>query len=144
MEIRDINPKDIERVLRYKRESAKISFPGKKIDEEFIRKRIRKYINMEPGLIKILYDNGKPVGYVWLNIRKTTTGIIGAIDNIFIEEGYRGKGLATKLMKEAEKFFSSRGIKRIRTTVTITNKPSIGMCKKLGYREKRIIFEKAV
>jgi RimJ/RimL family protein N-acetyltransferase len=51
-------------------------------------------------------------------------------------------GLGQRLMGIAEDCMRSRGLKRIRVTITKTNEPSIRMCQKLGHREKRVVMEK--
>ena len=96
----------------------------------------------EPGSVLVADDNDKVIGYVFLRTKKTSTGTYGVVHHIFVDPDYRGKGIATELMGKAEDYFRSRGVKAARSTVTITNEPSLKMVRKLGYREKRIVFEK--
>lgn len=139
MIIRDLKKKDVEELSNFKKSSAKISFPDSDLNIEIFKRNLLK---SNPEFIKIVEDNKIVVGYIWLGIKKVDVGKYGIIRNLFIKENYRGKGLALKLMKLAEEYFKNIGIKKIRLTITLTNEASMNLCKKLGYKEKRIILEK--
>lgn len=139
MIIRPFRSSDLDRIIEFKQESSKISFPACEIDSSFFRKNILK---AEPGSILVAEDNANLVGYIYLKTKRTDTGIHGIIHHIFVDPEHRGRGLATQLMQKGEDYFRSKNLKSLRSTITITNEPSINMIKKFGYREKRIIFEK--
>jgi ribosomal protein S18 acetylase RimI-like enzyme len=135
----------METVLRFKRESARVSFPGKKLDEGLVRRKMLAQAKREPGSIRMLLDGkGKAAGCLWMGTRRTHTGTKGAIEHIFISRECRRKGLATMLAREAEAYFRKKGIRLVSSTVTITNRPSLALFRKLGYKEKRVILEKKI
>ena len=142
--IRNFQDKDIDRIIEYKQESAKVSFPGIDIDTELFKKRLLRKVEKDPNLVKIAEKDGDVIGYVFLDKRKAITGPIGYINHVFVTEPYRKSGLGSRLAQEAEDYLKSAGIKRIRVTITKTNTVSINFCKKLGYEEKRLILEKTL
>ena len=139
MMIRSFRNSDLSRILEFKRQSVRVSFPTCEFDDTLFLRLLKK---AEPGSVLVADDNDKVIGYVFLRTKKTSTGTYGVVHHIFVDPDYRGKGIATELMGKAEDYFRSRGVKAARSTITITNEPSLKMVRKLGYREKRIVFEK--
>lgn len=98
----------------------------------------------------LIFDkaSSKPVGDVDLRDIKLGKRIRKAESAIMIAEpGYRGKGYATEAMSLILKFgFERFGLNKVTAPVFYFNEPSIGLYKKLGFKEKRrkdndIIFE---
>jgi ribosomal protein S18 acetylase RimI-like enzyme len=141
---RDFEKGDTQRILEFKKESASVSFPSMEIDADFFRRRVLETIGSDPGSVKVAELDGKIVGYVYLEIKRALTGTVGYINHVFVSEPFRKSGLGSRLMRLAEDHLRSKGIKRIRVTVTNTNTASISLCKKLGYEEKRTILEKTL
>ena len=140
--LRNFTPDDLETVSEFKRKSVVISFPDTEYDIDNFRKNILSSSENEPDSVQVLENDGKIIGYIWFRIRSGITGHLGIVNHVFIDESVRRMGLANELMKVAEDFFMSRGIKRARVTVTLSNESSMRMCRKLGYAEKRVIMEK--
>jgi ribosomal protein S18 acetylase RimI-like enzyme len=140
--LRNFSPQDLESVSEFKKKSVVISFPDAEYDIKTFRKNIISASEKEPDSVRVLEKNGKVVGYIWFRIRSGITGTMGIVNHVFIDESVRRMGLANDLMNAAEDFFRSRGIKKARVTVTLSNESSLRMCKKLGYKEKRVIMEK--
>ena len=139
MIIRPFESSDLDRILEFKCESTKVSFPTCEIDSSFFKRNLLK---TEPGSVLVAEDNGKLIGYIYLKTKKTDTGAYGIIHHIYIDPEHRGKGLATQLMQKGEEHFKTKGLKKIRATVTLSNESSLKVAKKFGFNEKRIIFEK--
>lgn len=142
--IRNFQEKDTESIIGFKKESAKLSFPGIDIDTELFRRRLLKRTEKNPNLVKVAEDNGRVIGYVFMDRRKSITGPVGYISHVFVAEPYRKSGLGLRLAKEAEYYLRSLGIRKLRVTVTKTNTLSLNFCRKLGYEEKRLILEKTL
>jgi ribosomal protein S18 acetylase RimI-like enzyme len=139
MMIRSFRNSDLNRIVEFKHQSVKVSFPGLDFDDKLFRKAL---LNSGPGSVMVAEDNGTVIGYIFLKTKKTSTGKYGIIHHVFVDPDYRGRGIATTLMKKAEDHFRSLGLRRIRSTVTLSNEPSISMVRRLGYKEKRLILEK--
>jgi len=142
--IRNFEEKDIGKIIEFKKESAKVSFPGIDIDTNLFKRRLLRKVKKDPNLVKIAEKDMDVIGYVFLDKRKAITGPIGYINHVFVTEPYRKSGLGSRLTQEAEDYLKSVGIKRIRVTITKTNTVSLNFCKKLGYEEKRLILEKTL
>jgi len=142
IKFRNFEEKDLDKILKFKETSAEISFPGLDIDTNLFKKRLLNKVRNDPNSVKVAELDSEIIGYVFLEIKKGTTGPIGYINHVFVSEPYRKSGLGTMFMQIAEDYLKSRGIKRVRVTVTKTNKVSLKFCKKNGYTEKRLILEK--
>ncbi|MEM7815888.1 MAG: GNAT family N-acetyltransferase [Candidatus Aenigmatarchaeota archaeon] len=140
--IRDFIESDIEKILDYREESGRISFPELTIDRERAKGYIIDHVKKYPGTLKVAVLNGKTVGFIRFHIVEGSFGDYGLIDIIFVEEIHRRQGIGNLLLQEAEKWFRSKGLSRIEATITNTNIPSINFFKSRGYIEKRTIFEK--
>jgi ribosomal protein S18 acetylase RimI-like enzyme len=145
MKVRDFVPQDLEKICSFKTESSRCSFPNVEIDMEVFKRNLLASLQ-KTDRIKVIEDeeSGSVIAYVRFGTKKTVTGMHGVIKHTFVDAAHRGKGLATMLMKDAESHLKSMGVSTVRTEVTYSNTPSIGMNRKLGYKEKRIIFEKEI
>ena len=126
MLIRDFSEQDMEELLDYREESAKISFPGMKIDREKARKFFLEHIEKYPGTLKVAELDGKIAGFIRFFPEEGSFGRYGMIDLIFVDKGQRKRGVGKLLLEDAEKWFASRGICRIEAVVTNTNLASLG------------------
>jgi ribosomal protein S18 acetylase RimI-like enzyme len=141
---RDFEDRDLDRILDFKKESAGVSFPGMDFDMDLFRRKLLGMLRKDPNSVKVAELGNDIIGYVFLEIKKAGTGSIGCINHVFVSEPHRNSGLGASLVKIAEDYLRSRGIRRIRATVTKTNQASLNFCRKLGYKEKRLILEKTL
>jgi ribosomal protein S18 acetylase RimI-like enzyme len=139
---RNFRESDLPDIMEFKRKSAEISFPGYEFNPENFRNKLMSSHRKEPGGIQVLESGGKTIGYIWFSSRKGDFGEYGLLHHLFIDEKYRGMGLAERLLKHAEDYFRSRGIKRIKLTVTSTNAPAVKLYEKLNYKKARTVMEK--
>jgi ribosomal protein S18 acetylase RimI-like enzyme len=140
--IRDFTEKDLDRILDYREEVARISFPELTLDRKKAREFILTHIEKRPGTLKIAEVERKPVGFIRFRIEKGSFGDYGGIDIIFVEKSHRQQGTGRLLLETAEKWFMSKGIDRVEATITNTNAPSLSFFRSLGYAEKRTVLEK--
>jgi len=143
IDIRDFQKKDMKRILGYRKETGSISFPGLMMDMGKYRKSMMLQMRRYPGTIKVAEAGGRPIGYISFRPRKGSLGVHGHINIVFVEKKYRNRGIGELLLKEAEGWFHSHGIKRIEAVVTNTNSRSIGFFKARRFREKRTVLEKS-
>lgn len=142
--VRDFQEKDTEKMLEYREDTARISFPGMRMDREQSRRSMLLHIQRNPGTIKVAEINGRPAGYVMFQPRKGSIGTYGRINIIFVEEGFRHKGVGKLLLDSAEEWLRSHGIRRMEAVITNSNIQSCDFFREHGYREKRTVFEKRV
>ncbi len=88
--------------------------------------------------------DGNIVGYLWVPfIKDTESGFSFAdIQDIYIEEEYRNKGIAASLLRYSEEKAKSNGAKVIRSGTGCENIKSIALHKSLGFYQYRYEFEK--
>ena len=98
MMIRNFEKNDLNKIMKFKRKSVKISFPKTRMNEGKIRKKLLSHSKKDPNRIKVVEEDGKIIGYIWFSVKKNYLGKYGLIQHVFVDNKYRGRGLAKKLM----------------------------------------------
>ena len=140
--IRDFALSDIERILDYRQESGKVSFPGLAIDRERESAFVTEHAEKNPGTIKVAEVEGRPAGYVRFELKSSSFGDYGLINAIFVDKDQRNAGLGNLLIKAAEGWLISKGAGSVEAAITSTNLPSLSFFRSIGYIEKRTVVEK--
>ncbi len=142
--LRDLKPEDINSLIEFHKKSISINFPGIRPAPKNFKNNLLKWFKKEPRGINVLEKEGKVIGYMWLNTKYNSfrKKRFGLIRQLFIKEGYRGRGLAKQLVKFAEEYFKKRGANYMELKVTLINKAAISLYKKAGFKEKRVVMEK--
>jgi GNAT superfamily N-acetyltransferase len=75
------------------------------------------------GQAHVASDGARPVGYVVLTFGYSLEfhGRFGLVDELFVAEAERGKGLGARLLDEAERACRAEGIQALRLEVEHTN-----------------------
>jgi GNAT superfamily N-acetyltransferase len=142
--VRDFIPSDTDKLLKYREETARMSFPGKKLDKEHARKAILRHMQKWPGTVRLACQDSKPVGFIMFQPKRGSLGSYGYINAIFVEKAHRDKGVGALLLKSAEDWLHKKGIKRINAAITATNKHSLDFFREHGYMNKRTVVEKRI
>jgi ribosomal protein S18 acetylase RimI-like enzyme len=142
--VRDFIPSDTEKILKHREETACISFPGLKMDKEHSRKSMLFHLKKYPGTIKVAECGGRMIGFIEFRPKSGSFGRYGYINIIFVEKNHRNRGVGAVLLREAEKWFISAGIRCIQATVTNTNGQSVDFFRKEGYLPRRVVVEKRI
>lgn len=84
--------------------------------------------------------NNYLIGFIQISIRTdyvngSTNSPVGFIEGIFVDENYRKKGIARKLVDRAVCYFKNEGIKEIASDVLIDNIDSQNFHKSIGFEE---------
>ena len=81
----------------------------------------------------VLEEAGEIAGYAYVTTFFATEvgGLCQMIEQIYIREGYRGRGYGSRLMAWLEKEYP--GVRRMRLEVTEKNQDAVRLYKKLGY-----------
>ncbi|MBN2043020.1 MAG: GNAT family N-acetyltransferase [Candidatus Aenigmarchaeota archaeon] len=141
---RALRKDDIPAIMGFKKKSVRVSFPGHEFSPEKFRESLERHMEKEPEGIQVLEEDGKIIGYIWFSSGNGDVGEYGLLRQLFVDEEYRGKGLAERLIRYAEEYFFAKGIKRIKLTVTMSNSPAIRLYEKLKYDKTRVVMEKTV
>ncbi len=110
----------------------KLDYRVSKEDIDETVQRIKNAKN-EDLFITIVEDKQEQIqGFIWAYKQKKHQDSV-MILSLYIEEDFRGKGLATKLKTLLEEWCHSEGIKKIHTTTHYENHNMIVLNQKLGY-----------
>jgi len=66
----------------------------------------------------------------------------GTIDQLYILPEFRNKGIGTRVLHEAERYFISRGAKKARLTVSVSNQVAVDLYNREGFAPERMILSK--
>ncbi len=123
-----------------------------RLTNDYIRdseKWINEIIASDKSNIYIAKENDISVGYIIGTITKPfiqrcSIEKIGLIEHCWVERKYRMSGLATKLVKEIEEWFSMNAIKYIDVQYLLGNIEAENTWEKLGYESYRVISRKII
>ena len=99
------------------------------------------------GLIWLICDRDRPIGYVALTFFFSMEyhGRCGLVDELYIREDYRGKGIGKQVFILLEEYLESQKMRSISLVVDHWNEPAEALDSKLGFRrEKRHLMVKHI
>jgi ribosomal protein S18 acetylase RimI-like enzyme len=75
------------------------------------------------------------VGHVWIArvLNQFTGRSEGLVLNLFVEEDFRGRGAAKRLMDVAEDWARGQDLERIGLSVSVDNEPAVRLYEEMGY-----------
>jgi GNAT superfamily N-acetyltransferase len=111
IEIRKMNPDEVDLVDRY--------LPLDRLDQP-------------GGEWLVAWEAGVPVGHLHLDWRTDPP----EVQNVFVPESHRRRGIAVRLSSAAEERVRARGLDRIALDVDVDAPAPRALYEKLGYREK--------
>jgi len=87
--------------------------------------------------------DGEPAGFVDLFIFPDIAhgGTIGLINNLVVDERFRGQGLGGSLLRAAIQLCAQRGGLEMHVWTDFDNAPAIGLYKGLGFKERALLLE---
>jgi len=112
--------------------------------EEAFRRDLRHAVGDRTQGIFIIEVDEEVVAFLWIAIfgNNWTGERYGYVNNLYVRPDFRHQGLGKQLMEKAEAFFRSRGIRKVRLTVSSNNPPAVNLYQKMGYRTERLEMEK--
>ena len=98
---------------------------------------------MENEVFKLVSDEGN-AGMLWMGISKDqfTCDDTGYLMGIFVEKGYRRKGLGTELIKSAEQWCRSKGLFSMTLNVGAVNDAAASLYRKAGYEARSVVMKR--
>ena len=134
IEIRPLECKDLDRVCEL--ESLSFSMPWKKEDFE-------ELISADESTYLVIAADGKVVGTAGY----TFNGFEGYVNNVVIDEEFRGNGLGKKLMEALIADGIGKGIKEYTLEVRVSNDAANRLYESLGFVNEGVrknFYEKPV
>ena len=80
----------------------------------------------------VAWEGGVPVGHAHVDLRNDPP----EVQNVYVSDDHRRRGIATKLTAAAEELVRQRGFRRIALDVDVDSVPARTLYEKLGYRER--------
>lgn len=113
------------------------------IDSDFIVKDFYKnYIDNNKTNLLIAVENSNIIGYIFTKIIEVESEKKSAkIDALYIEEEYRNKGIATKLIEESINWIKDNSIDNITINVMYQNEVAKKLYYKLGFENYSITLK---
>ena len=141
MTIRKMRKGDIEKVAKLHNELNMFENKWAPLSNEFLK--LKTSLRIVKGCLKhklnkiiVAEDKGEIIGFILYNIRpkgKLFKEDYIYIEDLYISEEYRKKGVAKKLMKEIEKIAKIKKIYILRVGSDIRNRTANSMYNKLNY-----------
>ena len=82
----------------------------------------------------VAWDGDDPVGHAHISWEGTTLGA-PEIQDVFVPEELRGRGIGTELSRAAERLAHERGYGRISISASVANEGALRLYRRLGYRD---------
>ncbi len=112
-------------------------------DEEY--EYYKKLINSDRDICYLVNDTEIYIAFIYLSIRNeyvegADESPIAYIEGIYVKPEFQNKGIAKRLITEAEQWARSKNLKQIASDTTLTNLASIEFHKHIGFKEvERIV-----
>ncbi|MEI6849742.1 MAG: GNAT family N-acetyltransferase [archaeon] len=116
--------KDISKVL-----NKKIKSPSSFV----LKKKFNEIISSKKELILFVESENKLIAYLHGMVFKNIYNRGGWVEDIFVLNDFRKKGIATSLIKEFIKIINNKGIKKLHLSVNVKNETALKLYKKLGF-----------
>jgi ribosomal protein S18 acetylase RimI-like enzyme len=90
-------------------------------------------------IVLVAVEDRKIIAYIRGTLAKTlhvlNVKLRGVIDNLYVEEEYRRKGVAKNLIEELIKWFKEKNVDVMTVHVYLLNSKAIALYKKFGFKE---------
>ncbi len=108
-------------------------------EEEFRRFLTRIVSSREDVIILVAEVDGEVVGFLIGMVRERTPVFIrsihGYITDIYVDPGFRRRGIGRRLVETAVEWFAARGLDHVRLQVAAANAAGIAFWKNLGFED---------
>ena len=107
---------------------------------EDLFEELRKIMGRRDAAFFLAYEGQQPVGFAQCQLRRdyvegTDSSPVGYLEGIYIEEDYRGKGLAGQLLRACEDWARAMGCTEFASDCELENTQSLHFHLKLGFEE---------
>lgn len=115
-----------------------------KISDADVIETIKLILNKDERdiYISVVEEEDNTIGFIWANRESNKKDFM--IISLYVSPLYRKRGIASRLKEDFELWCKNNGIKKIKTTVHVTNKKMIKLNEKLGYEPNMISMSKTL
>jgi ribosomal protein S18 acetylase RimI-like enzyme len=134
--VRRVKIADIPTLEQFESDNMK-RFPARAGWMEAYRRVVEKSLSEEPEGILVAEYEGRAIGCAVVRAREhhPVTGLkYGQLMTLTIAQGWRGQGIDTRLLREAEAYLRSRGCESISLTLPADAGEDADLFKTSGYR----------
>jgi ribosomal protein S18 acetylase RimI-like enzyme len=134
--VRRVKVQDISTLEQFEADVVK-RFPSRTGWLEAYRRVIENSLSEEPEGILVAEYEGRPIGAAVVRAREhhPVTGVkYGQLLTLTVAQGWRGQGIDTRLLREAEAYLRSRGCESIALTLPADAGDDADLYKGAGYR----------
>jgi ribosomal protein S18 acetylase RimI-like enzyme len=92
-------------------------------------------------------DHERFVGFVTFAVQSggyDVDAVRGAVENLYVDPGFRGQGVGAALLDAAEAELDSRGVEVVTLEVLAANQRARAFYAREGYDEQRVVAEKRI
>lgn len=125
--VREARRDELERLLIIENLSFKDPYPLFILDF---------YLKLTPDTFLVAETEGKVVGFV-IGLKEGWSW--GHLISIAVHPEFRGRGIGRRLMEECLARLRSKGVKRVRLEVRVSNRRAIELYRKLGFRVEDLL-----
>ncbi|HEY4488311.1 MAG TPA: GNAT family N-acetyltransferase [Candidatus Paceibacterota bacterium] len=119
---------DVNRLLPQLRESA---------DEHTgSLEELRAIVNDENVALIVARDDGKVVGMATLYVMTKFSKRVGTVEDVVVDDSYRGKGLATRIMNTLIEIAREKDVRTLSLTSRPAREAANKLYQKLGFKRK--------
>jgi ribosomal protein S18 acetylase RimI-like enzyme len=79
-------------------------------------------------------------GYVVMRNPQMAIERIGKVDNIFVSDEFRGKGIGTQLLETLFRYLQGQGMTYIELSCDFANDRALKLYKELGFKEQKVLM----
>ncbi len=117
---------------------------------EYFLNRVLSFIFKMKGFLYIAEMNGEQVGFIAGRINnfagsvESPAAVVGRMEEFFVKEAFRNRGVGKRLMETAEDFLKKAGCERIYVEVFAPNESAYNFYKGQGYINRDIDMVKEI
>jgi glucosamine-phosphate N-acetyltransferase len=121
-------------------------WPDKQLDINSIRLVYDRALSSDSQNYICLTDNNKIIGFASLTIRNNLwqQGFLGHVDELVVDEHYRGRGFGTQLLEHIISLAMHKGCRRIELDTAFHRKDAHRFYEKHGFENRGYVFSKSL
>lgn len=150
---RETNIKDLRKILKLNFRKIKEEYRNfdKSLNLNWVRKGGKKCIgNMivrKDGFVEVVESKGKIIGYLYGRVVKRESYFFckeakyAELESVLIEEGFRGKNLGTRLVKDFVNWCKKNKVDHILVEPYIRDREALDFYKKVGFKDYSVVLK---
>jgi len=118
-------------------------WPDNSVDDMI--EEFAEYVASGESAVFIAYEDDKNVGFAQCGLRHdyvegTNSSPVGYLEGIYVDENYRGRGIARALLAECENWAQEMGCTEFASDCELDNTDSLNFHLKVGFAEENRII----